>query len=68
VQGPVIVISQELVQIDIEEPIAGYDPPAQQIGIILAADVEIRITPEKTYYTLEDRWKFHDPRPHPIAS
>lgn len=49
-QGAVIIGAQELVQVNVEEAVAGDDPPAEQIRIFGQADDEIRLPAENARY------------------
>src|SRR6185437_14005775 len=55
-QRAVVVIAQEFVQIDVKEPVARNYPPAQEIGVFRAADIEIR-------FAVKNAEGVHFPRP-----
>jgi hypothetical protein len=38
----IVIVSQELVQIDVEEAISGNDMPAEQVGIVFTANYNVR--------------------------
>src|SRR5690606_305351 len=42
VQRPIVIVAQELMQVDVEDRIAGDEPPALEVGALCTADDEVR--------------------------